>query len=87
LERTFIPLASSGATIGLAGSAGGFIFPIAAGRLLDSFEKAGNATGGYTILFGICGFAYLVAFAFNHLLAPRFEQITLHEPPRGFPVV
>ena len=62
---------------GLAGSAGGFIFPIAAGQLLDSFEKAGNPTGGYAILFGICGFAYIVAFGIHHLLAPKFEQIPL----------
>jgi len=32
---------------------------------------------GYSILFGICGSAYLVAFGINHLLAPRFEQIDL----------
>ena len=34
-------------------------------------------TSGYAILFGICGSAYLVAFALNHLLAPRFEPIEL----------
>ena len=62
---------------GLFGSAGGVIFPIVSGKMLDSFEKAGNPTGGYTILFGICGTAYLVAFLFHHLLAPRFEQIPL----------
>src|SRR5262249_8608364 len=71
---------------GLAGSAGGFFFPIIAGKLLDSFEKNGNATGGYAILFGICGFSYLVAFVFNHLLAPRFEQISVRDGPQGFPV-
>ena len=32
-----------------------------------------NVTAGYAILFTICGSAYLVAFALNHLLAPRFE--------------
>ena len=52
---------------GLFGSIGGVIFPIVSGRMLDSFEKAGNATGGYTILFGICGTAYLVAFLLNHM--------------------
>src|SRR5213078_4215615 len=75
---------------GLAGSAGGFIFPIMTGWLLDSFEKKGNATGGYTILFSICGFAYLIAFGLHHMLAPRFEQIAsveLPPPAQGFDVV
>ena len=48
---------------GMAGSIGGFFFPRFAGSLLDSL-----GTSGYAILFGICGSAYLVAFALNHLL-------------------
>lgn len=60
---------------GMAGSLGGMFFPIFAGRLLDRFQAMGNITAGYTVLFGICGMAYLVAFAVNHLLAPRFELI------------
>src|SRR6202043_1325524 len=43
-----------------AGSIGGIIFPIFCGILLDKFPAAGNVTGGYTILFIICAFAYLV---------------------------
>jgi len=58
-----------------AGSAGGFLFPIVTGRLLDRFAAAGNVTAGYTLLFAICGSAYLVAFGLNHLLAPTFEPI------------
>ena len=64
---------------GMAGSAGGFIFPIMTGRLLDHFTKQNNVTAGYAILFGICGCAYLVAFALNNLLAPRFETVKLRE--------
>ena len=45
----------------MAGSVGGIIFPIYAGKLLDRFQAAGNITTGYGILFGICGTAYLVA--------------------------
>jgi Sugar phosphate permease len=60
---------------GMAGSAGGFIFPILTGKMLDHFGKQNNVTAGYAILFGICAFAYLVAFALNHLCAPRFEPI------------
>ncbi len=58
---------------GMAGSIGGMLFPIYAGKLLDRFTAQGNVTAGYAVLFTICGSAYLVAFALNHLLAPRFE--------------
>lgn len=58
---------------GMAGSAGGMFFPIFTGRLLDHFHKLGRVTEGYSILFAICAGAYVVAFAVNHLLAPRFE--------------
>jgi len=60
---------------GMAGSVGGIIFPVVSGRLLDHFKAAGSITAGYAILFAICGSAYLVAFAANHLLAPRFEPM------------
>jgi ACS family hexuronate transporter-like MFS transporter len=62
---------------GMAGSAGGFIFPILTGMLLDHFKALNNVTAGYAILFGICGCMYLVAFALHHLLAPRFEPFNL----------
>lgn len=56
---------------GAAGSVGGMLFPIVAGLLLDNFKS------GYSILFGICAVAYLVAFAVNNLLAPKFDPISL----------
>ena len=59
----------------MAGSLGGILFPIYSGKLLDRFAAAGDVTSGYAILFGICGSAYLVAFALNHLLAPTFAPI------------
>jgi ACS family hexuronate transporter-like MFS transporter len=62
---------------GMAGSAGGFVFPILTGRMLDHFQARGNATPGYSILFGICSCMYLVAFGLNHLCAPRFEPVRL----------
>jgi ACS family hexuronate transporter-like MFS transporter len=61
---------------GMAGSLGGMAFPIYAGKLLDSFTAAHNITAGYAILFTICGSAYLIAFALNHAIAPRFEPVT-----------
>jgi ACS family hexuronate transporter-like MFS transporter len=62
---------------GMAGSAGAMLFPIYSGKLLDRFQSAGNITGGYTILFTLCGFAYLAAFTLNHALAPKFEPLQL----------
>ncbi|HEY8181245.1 MAG TPA: MFS transporter [Thermoanaerobaculia bacterium] len=58
---------------GMAGSIGGIIFPWFCGRVLDRYHTLGNVTAGYTILFAICAFAYLVAFVIHHLLAPKFE--------------
>jgi ACS family hexuronate transporter-like MFS transporter len=62
---------------GMAGSAGGFIFPILTGRMLDHFEALHKVTAGYAILFGICACMYLLALGLNHLCAPRFEQVQL----------
>ncbi len=64
---------------GMVGAVGSFMFPILTGRMLDQFEKHGQATAGYAILFGACASAYLLAFALNHLLAPRFEPIRFKE--------
>jgi len=59
----------------MAGSIGGILFPWVTGAMLDSFTAAGNVTGGYAILFGICASLYLVAFAIHHLLVPRLEPL------------
>jgi ACS family hexuronate transporter-like MFS transporter len=66
---------------GMAGSAGGILFPYVTGRMLDHFSAQNDITSGYAILFSICGCAYVVAFALNHLFAPRFEPIPLREAP------
>ena len=55
---------------------GGMLFPWFSGRLLDQFKAStGDVTGGYTILFGICASAYLLAFVVHHLLAPKLEPV------------
>lgn len=64
---------------GMAGALGGMLFPAITGALLDAFKASGNVTAGYSILFSICAFAYLVAFGINHMLAGRFEQFSLKE--------
>ncbi len=62
---------------GMAGAIGGMLFPVFSGRLLDIFTANGNVTGGYTVLFTICAFAYIVTFFIHHLLAPKFEKFIL----------
>ena len=64
---------------GMAGATGGMLFPIFSGRLLDNFTAAGNVTAGYTVLFTICAFAYVITFFLHHLLAPRFENFRLQQ--------
>jgi MFS transporter, ACS family, hexuronate transporter len=62
---------------GTAGCIGGMVFPYVTGRILDHFTEAGNVSGGYALLFGICCCSYVGAFVLNHLLAPRFERVRL----------
>jgi ACS family hexuronate transporter-like MFS transporter len=64
---------------GMAGSLVGFFFPIMAGKLLDKFKLENNISGGYGVLFAICAGAYLLAFALQHILAPKFEMTKLKE--------
>ena len=54
---------------GMAGSVGGIGFPILTGWLLDHTEN------GYTIIFGFCSVAYLIAFFANNFLAPKFTPV------------
>ncbi len=58
---------------GLAGAAGGMLFPIFCGKVLDEYKAAGNETQAYGHLLHILAFAYVVTFAIHHLLAPKFE--------------
>jgi len=62
---------------GLAGAVSSFFFPIFCGRMLDHFSRTQHEITGYTILFGICASAYLIAFGLNHLCAPRYEQVKI----------
>jgi ACS family hexuronate transporter-like MFS transporter len=64
---------------GMAGALGGMIFPALTGKLLDVFKASGDITGGYAILFSVCAMLYLVTFAINHFLAPRFERFEMKE--------
>lgn len=61
----------------MAGALGGFFFPQFIGYILDNNKAAGHITTGYNILFVICGFAYLLAWALMHFLSPRMKKVEL----------
>jgi ACS family hexuronate transporter-like MFS transporter len=64
---------------GMAGAAGGILFPILVGSLLDSFKASGNLTGGYNLIFFICGLTYMTAWLIIHLLTRKFKVVRLSE--------
>lgn len=64
---------------GMAGAVGGILFPILVGTVLDSFKAAGNLTGGYNIIFTICGFTYLTAWTIIHLLTRKVKVVKLSD--------
>lgn len=61
---------------GFAGGMGGVLLNKLGGGLFDHFEKAGNISMGYTIMFAICATAYLIAWFVMRLLVPKYKPIT-----------
>lgn len=59
---------------GMAGSVGGIVFPVLVGYLLDSYKLQGNLSGGYNLLFTICGFTYLTAWLIIHFFTRRIKN-------------
>lgn len=55
---------------GMTGALGGILLPLLVGYLLDSYKAEGNLSGGYNLLFTVCGLTYLVAWIIIHLLTP-----------------
>jgi ACS family hexuronate transporter-like MFS transporter len=64
---------------GTAGAVGGILFPIFVGYLLDRYKLIDNLTGGYNILFTICGFTYLATWFIIHLLTKRKSSVSMDE--------
>ena len=64
---------------GMAGAVGGILFPMLVGYLLDSYKAAGNLTGGYNLLFAICGSTYLTAWTIIHLLTRKHSIVKLND--------
>ena len=68
-------VSSAAGIAGMAGAVGGILFPLLVGYLLDSYKTAGNLTGGYNLLFVICGFTYLTAWIIIHLLTRKHTTV------------
>ncbi len=62
---------------GMAGSIASTLFPLLVGFLLTYYKKIGNITGGYNILFIICGCAYILAWVIIQLLTRKMKPINL----------
>ncbi|MEO7101502.1 MAG: MFS transporter [Luteolibacter sp.] len=62
---------------GMAGAVGGILIARAAGLLLKHFTELGKVEVGYSILFVVCGSAYITAWVIMHLLVPKFKKIVL----------
>ena len=59
---------------GMAGSIAGIIFPLFIGIVLDFFKNAGNISQGYSIIFFICGIAYILAWLIIWLINRKTPQ-------------
>ena len=58
----------------MAGSIGGFLFPMLIGYVLDAAIASGNKTAGYNFIFIICGVAYLLAWIIIQVLVPKLQR-------------
>lgn len=63
----------------MSGAVGGMLFPILVGYILDIYKTSGNLSGGYNLLFLICGLTYLVAWLIIHLLTRKSDTVLLKE--------
>ncbi len=61
---------------GMSGAVGGILFPLLVGKILDVYKSGGNLTGGYNVIFTICGVTYLVAWVIIHLLTKKSTKIS-----------
>lgn len=62
---------------GMAGAVGGILIAYLAGLLLQHYKNIDKIEVGYSIMFVICGLAYLVAWVTMHLLVPKFKKIVV----------
>ncbi len=60
---------------GMSGAVGGILFPLLVGMILDIYKVGGNLTGGYNLIFTICGVTYLIAWVIIHLLTRNSTKV------------
>ena len=59
---------------GMIGAIGGVIIARTTGVVLDYYKSMNNVEFGYSIMFVICAFAYLIAWLFFSLLVPKMPR-------------
>ncbi len=62
---------------GMMGAFGVIIIAKVAGLLLDHYKALGNIEQGYSIMFIICAFSYLIAWGLFSLLVPKMKKAEL----------
>ncbi|QNB00098.1 MFS transporter [Massilia sp. Se16.2.3] len=60
---------------GLAGGIGGVLITKIGGWLFDYYGAIGQIHTGYSIMFGFCAVAYLIAWGVMKTLVPRYDEI------------
>jgi len=60
---------------GMAGGLGGVVTSKLGGFLFDKYKALGSIETGYTIMFTICGLAYLVAWGIMKALVPKMKAV------------
>ncbi|HEX2627949.1 MAG TPA: MFS transporter [Chitinophagaceae bacterium] len=61
---------------GMAGGIGGVIITKVGGGLFDHYKALGHIETGYSIMFGFCAVAYLIAWVIMKALVPKYKPIT-----------
>jgi len=75
------PKSAVGAVTGIgaaAGGLGGVLVQIMAGRLEDHFRALNNVPTAYAIMFGVCAFAYLIAWVIMKILVPEYKPVEIN---------
>jgi len=62
---------------GMAGGIGGVIVSKVGGALFDHYKALGHIQTGYTIMFGFCAVAYIIAWTIMKTLVPKMKIIKL----------
>ncbi len=78
MPSDLFPRQAVGTVLGIGGSAGavgGMLMSLLVGWILQTTKDAGHGAQGYTIIFAMAAFTYLVAFAVIHILTPKMKRV------------